>query len=119
MRGRRIGDAIATVALVTVLGLLAAGPARAGALDDAKAAGHVGERFDGYLGLVKGDAPDSAKTLVKDINAKRKAHYAKIAKADQIETAVVAAITGEKLLDRAKSGHWVLPSAGAKWRQVP
>lgn len=96
---------------------LAAGPAFASALDDAKAAGHVGERFDGYLGLVKDDAPASAKALVSDINAKRKAHYAKIAKKQGTQTAAVAAVAGEKLLKKASAGHYVMPTKD-KWVRV-
>ena len=52
--------------------VLAAAPVLAADLDGAKAAGQVGERVDGYLGLVDANAPADVKALVervKDLEA--------------------------------------------------
>jgi len=108
------------LAVLAALALAAApGAARANAaLDQAKAAGHVGERYDGYLGVVKDSAPASAKQLVQDINARRKAHYEKIAQREGAQVEDVAAIAGEKLVENAPSGHYVMPNDGI-WVRVP
>ena len=64
----------------------------------------VGERPDGYLGVVSASAPADAKALADSINAKRKQHYAKIAGQEGIDTAAVAARAGAKLRQRAAAG---------------
>jgi uncharacterized protein YdbL (DUF1318 family) len=105
----------ASVALATLLLLLlaAAPAARADDLDAAKAAGHVGERADGYLGVVSG-APASAQAVVADVNAKRRAKYAEIAKQNGTDVASVAAIAGAKLIERTPSGQYVMGADG-RW----
>ena len=107
----------AVVGLVALFALLAAPAAFADALNDAKAKGSVGERSDGYLGVVSARAPADAKALVDGINAKRKRHYAKIAAQEGIDTAAVAARAGAKLRGRAQPGHYVM-GANGKWTQV-
>ena len=53
-------------------------PAWASPLDEAKGRGALGERYDGYLGVVSASASAADQALAQDINAKRKAHYAGI-----------------------------------------
>ena len=108
---------LAAVGLVALLALLAAPAAYADALNDAKAKGFVGERLDGYLGVVSPNAPADAKALVDSINARRKQHYAKIAGQEGIDTAVVAARAGAKLRERAEPGHYVMNPDGS-WTQL-
>ena len=72
--------------LVALLGVvfsltLFAPSARADALDDAKAAGVVGEKLNGYLGVVSRGAGADVQRLVQDINLKRRDRYRKIAQA--------------------------------------
>ena len=108
-----------------VLGLLTlalatwAVPASASALDQAKSSGELGERYDGYLGVVKGSASAANKALAKDINAKRKTHYAKIAAKNGATVGDTAAIAGSKLVEAAPSGQYVQPASGASWQRVP
>ena len=104
---------IAPLSLAAVL--LLAGPplAQAGALDDAKAAGYVGESEGGMLGLVRADAPEDVKALVRDINAKRLASYEAIAKRNGAPVEGVAAQAGAKLIQRTPAGHYVM--RGGKW----
>ena len=105
-----------TLAIVFLaLGLLAA-PARADALDDAKAAGQVGERIDGFLGIVDANAPASVRALVDRINAQRQAKYQEIAKKQGAPVAAVAQITGKKLIERTPQGQYVL-GANGQWRK--
>jgi uncharacterized protein YdbL (DUF1318 family) len=89
--------------------------AAASPLDDAKRAGHVGEQADGYLGLPPG-APSSARALVDRINAERAEHYADIAAKNGTSPAAVAALAGQKLIERTPAGQWVRPEDG-KWKK--
>jgi uncharacterized protein len=95
---------------------LSFGPALAGPLDDAKAAGLVGERIDGYLGIVDSGAPAEVRRLVEQINAERQAKYAEIAKQQGAPVQAVAQIAGEKLVQRAGGGEYVMGADG-QWRQ--
>jgi uncharacterized protein YdbL (DUF1318 family) len=105
----RIG---ATLLLAVGLGL---GPAVAGPLEDAKAEGLVGERIDGYLGVV-GGASANVQSLVDRINAERKAKYAEIAKKQGAPVEAVAQIAGKKLIERAGSGEYVM-GANGNWQR--
>jgi uncharacterized protein len=102
---------------LVVLGLaLAIAPAQAGALEDAKAAGLVGERIDGYLGVVDSGAPASVKSLVDQINAERQAKYAEIAQKQGAPVEAVAQIAGKKLTERAAPGEYVM-GANSQWQR--
>ena len=89
------------------------GAALAGPLDDAKAAGWLGERSDGYVGILAG-APANAGALARDINAKRKAKYQGIASANGTSLAAVEMLVGKKLIARAKPGDYIM-NAGGQW----
>ena len=120
MRGERTVRLTFLFALLALLALaIAPGAARADALDEAKAAGYLGERYDGYLGVVNDKVPAAAKALAADINAKRKVHYGKIAAKEGTQVSAVAAIAGAKLVKNAPSGQYVMPSEGAGWTRVP
>ncbi len=81
---------------------------------NAKKAGWVGERPDGYLGLVKPDAPDNIKKLVQDINEKRRERYLEIAKKNGTKLESIQVIVGAKLIKRARPSDYIMNSAG-KW----
>jgi uncharacterized protein YdbL (DUF1318 family) len=98
-----------------VLALVAA-PALAADLDSAKAAGQVGERIDGYLGLVDEDAPDDVKALVERVNAGRHKKYGEIAAKRDVPLEAVAVAAGAKLIERAEPGHYVMDEEGS-WKQ--
>ena len=88
---RRVG------ALVALLFCLAAAASGADSeLDADKAAGHVGERADGSVGLVSSSASESAKALVESVNAARKKSYAALAAKNGLDPAVVASPAGRK-----------------------
>ena len=95
---------------------LAALPAAAQSLDQAKAAGQVGERIDGYVGVVDANAPGNVRSMVDQVNAARRARYAEIAAERGISVQAVAQIAGEKLIERTPGGQWVLGADG-QWRQ--
>ncbi len=90
--------------------------ANAGTLDDAESAGKIGEGVDGYVHLVDKNAPADVKALVKDVNDKRRAKYASIAKKRGAPVKEVAALAGAKLVERAPAGEYVMDSNG-KWRK--
>jgi uncharacterized protein len=92
------------------------GAAQAGPLEDAKAQGLVGERIDGYVGVVDSGAPGSVKSMVNQVNAEREAKYAEIAQKQGAPVAAVAQIAGTKLIERAPRGEYVMGADG-NWRQ--
>ena len=97
-----------------LLALFLCAPATfADSLDDAKAAGFVGERPDGLLGLVVSSAPDAVKALVQDINDKRISEYERIAKANKLTMDQVQQLAGKKVINKTEPGHWVL--VNDKW----
>lgn len=107
MRGIIVAMAFATL-------LAFASPVLADALDDARAAGELGERVDGYLG-VPPDASGSARALGEEINDKRRASYAEIAAKRNVALEAVAAIAGQKMIEKVPAGEWIMDSSG--WRR--
>ncbi|WP_300391450.1 YdbL family protein [Henriciella sp.] len=90
-------------------------PASAGdpQIEAAKDQGVVGERIDGYLGIVDGGADASLMRRVKDINNKRRAAYDDLAKQTNTTTEQVARVTGEKLVSQAGPGEYVMDESGS------
>jgi hypothetical protein len=103
--------------LVLALALPALGSASAlaGPLEDAKSAGLVGERPDGYVGLVSGNPPPDVVDLVNQINAKRMAAYTDIATNNGTSVAAVGAVTAEKLYREAAPGTFLM--VDGRWVQ--
>ncbi len=95
------------------LSLVAAQPAAAQSLDQAKAAGQVGERPDGLVGVVA-DAPPAVRALVDQINARRLEEYRAIAGRNGTNVTAVQAIAGQKLTAQAPAGSFVMDASG-KW----
>jgi len=92
--------------------LLVSSAAFAADLDQAKRDGLVGERADGYLGLVDTSAPSDVRVLVADVNEKRKAEYQRIAAGNSLEMAQVEALAGKKAIERTQPGGWILLNGG-------
>ena len=104
-----------TLATLTLLVAPAPG-AWAEEIDDAKAAGWIGERPDGFLGIVNPDAPADVKKLVTEINARRKQKYAEIAKENGTAIDAVAALAGAKVIERTTAGQYVMGTDG-RWKK--
>ena len=81
------------------------------ALSVAKAAGQIGERPDGLLGVVPG-APPAAQTLAATINAQRTARYQDIARSNGTALDKVQAVAGQQLVERTPAGQYVMTPAG-------
>ena len=82
-------------------------------LATAKAKGWVGERRDGYLGLIDG-APAEARGLVDTINDERRQAYAGVASSNNVPVNQVEALAGQKLIERAAPGTYIMDAAG-RW----
>ena len=101
--------------LLSILALSWAGLAFSAELDQVKSAGLVGERADGYLGLVDKNAPDDVVNLVKDVNDRRRAEYQRIASSNELTLDQVEALAGRKAIERTAPGGWILTNGG--WQQ--
>lgn len=85
------------------------------ALAAAKAAGQLGERPDGMVGVVPG-APASAQALAQQLNAQRLARYQEIAKGNGTALDKVQAVAGQQLIERTPAGQFVMTAAG-EWQR--
>lgn len=91
----------------------------------ARASGKVGEKVDGYLGIV-GSADAALQAVVNDINIKRRAVYAERAKAANATLdeyaltagcqAILATVAGEKY--QAPDGSWQTRGSAAPQRDA-
>ena len=97
-----------TVLIVT---LLLASPALALNLDEAKSQGLVGEKHNGYVGVVKSSA--GVDSLVRSINAQRKAHYQDISQKNGTSLGNVEKLAGQKLINRTPRGQYI--DTGSGW----
>ncbi len=73
------------------------------ALGDAKASGLLGERPDGYLGVVR--SSQNAEAIASQINQARRAEYHRVAKQNGISVSDVEAIAGKKAIEKTPSGQ--------------
>lgn len=93
------------------------------AYDAARSAGQVGEKMDGYLGIVGASSP-SLQRVVDDINIKRRAVYAEKARAANATLeeyaltagclAIARTVPGEKY--QAPDGSWQTRTSAAPLR---
>ena len=93
------------------------------AYEAARKAGQVGEKMDGYLGVV-GSQPASVQTMVADLNRQRRANYTQRAQAQSATLEEYALTQGCVLIARtepgekyqAPDGSWQTRGAGAPLR---
>lgn len=76
------------------------------ALGQAKASGLLGEKPDGYLGVVKPGG--QAEAIAQQINQARRAEYERVAQKNGISISDVEAIAGKKALDKTPAGQFIL-----------
>ena len=101
-----------------LLGLaVMAGPALAqtAAVDAARAAGTIGERFDGYIG-VAGPVSQLVRSQVATINIRRRSLYSSLAARKGASPQDVGVTAGCTLLTRVPVGGTYMLSDGA-WRR--
>ena len=98
---------------LVILGLaLFAVAAGAADLDQAKRDGLVGERADGFLGLVVEQSPSDVVALVAEVNAKRMAEYQRIAREHNLTVEQVQALAGKKTVEKTAGGNYILINGG-------
>lgn len=99
-------------AMGVVLGCLAGGqPLFALTLDEAKSKGLVGEKSDGYVGLVSPGSGE-AQALANEVNQKRRQAYEEIARRNGTSMSAVETLAGEKAVANTKPGNFVEGSGG-------
>lgn len=108
----------AGAASLLFIGLLAA-PVQAQrdpAYAAARASGEIGEKMDGYLGIVGTETPD-LRRLVSDINIKRRALYMRKAQEEQVTPDEYALATGCQLILKTVPGEkYQAPGGGWETR---
>lgn len=102
--------------LLMALAMMFAAPAMADSLDQARAAGLVGERPDGYVAPVSGSAPADIMSLIQSVNSQRMQKYQQIAAEKGVPVEQVAALTAEKIIAKLKPG-WYYMNASGQWVQ--
>ena len=96
---------------VVLWGLVAVQPLFALTLDEAKSKGLVGEKSDGYLGLVSPGSGE-AQALANEVNQKRRQAYEEIARRNGTSISAVETLAGEKAVANTKPGNFVEGSGG-------
>jgi uncharacterized protein YdbL (DUF1318 family) len=105
----------AAILLVALLAPPAAAIAQTAAVDAARSAGVVGERFDGYMGFAAPPSP-AVRRQVQAINIRRRNLYIELASRRNVTPEVVGLATGCELLARIPVGEAYMLSDGV-WRR--
>lgn len=108
----RTGFSLVVLMVALLAGGLTATPAAAQSLDELRASGAVGERFDGLA--VARDA--SAAAEVAKINAKRQEIYAQRAASQGVPADQVGRVYAKEIFEKAPKGTWIL-TPDNKWTQ--
>ena len=85
-------------------------------LGTAKAEGLVGETPTGYIAAVT-PASGEIQALIEQINAKRKAHYQKIATKNGTSLTAIEQVAGETAIKKTASGHFI--NINGQWQKKP
>lgn len=85
-------------------------------IERAIADGIVGERPDGFLGLVKGSAAPEVQRKVNEVNVKRRSLYERLSRETGTTVQQVGIITGEKQIAKAAAGTYYMNGSG-QWVQ--
>lgn len=104
--------------LMLVLLVVFSTTAMAQTLEEAKAAGIIGEKRDGYIGLVQSNAPPAVVTLVNDVNRQRRERYQQIAQENDIAVQDVAQLAYARAVEATQPGHFV-EDANGQWVRKP
>jgi uncharacterized protein len=102
MRNSHLGWVAGSV----ILCLTAVAPAFAMSVEEAKTKGLVGEKANGYLGVVNPGSQE-AQSVTNEVNKKRRQAYEDIATRNRTQLDAVEALAGEKAIQNTKPGHYV------------
>ena len=106
------------IGLLLVLGLLlafTAPAAMAQSLDELRASGAIGERYDGYV-EVRDSGAAGANSVAKEVNAKRRDLYEQRAASQGVKPEDVGRVYAGQIMQKAPAGTWFLDESG-NWRQ--
>jgi uncharacterized protein YdbL (DUF1318 family) len=103
----------AVLASLVVIAGLSATPAEAQSLDQLRASGVVGERFDGYAQAL-GGASGQVRALVSQVNAKRRRLYQQRAAEQRVSAGQVGRVFAGQIMQRAPRGTPFLSESG-RW----
>ncbi len=106
------------MAAVAVMAVAVPAAAQTPAVDAARLAGQVGERFDGYMGYV-GSPSAVVRSQVSAINIRRRALYSNLAASRGVSPQEVAIAAGCQLLARVQVGQAYMPADGRWRRRLP
>ena len=90
------------IAVLALLSALIAWPAMALDLQSARSSGQIGEKLDGYVAAVAPSADVNA--LISEVNAKRKAEYARISAQNGQPASLVGKVAAEQIINKLPSG---------------
>lgn len=80
-------------------------------VDQAIAAGRIGERIDGYLAAVT-DLNDAERRAMNEINIGRKTVYTDLAEKKGVSVEVIGRLSGEKQIGKAAAGSMIMTDSG-------
>ncbi len=109
MMPRRTFFRLTFLAVATLVLGLSGPPALAQSLDQLRASGAVGERFDGYAQALKSGAAGT----VKKVNAKRRQIYAERAAAEGVSADQIGRVYAKQIFAKAPRGTKFLQQNGA------
>lgn len=94
--------------------MLFAAPAFAASLQDARARGMVGETLSGYVAVVQESA--EALAVANEVNAARRAEYARIAAENGQSVEIVAQLASEQIINNLPPGSYY-KGADGMWKK--
>ncbi len=109
---RRWFSLLSLLAAVALALPLLASPGAAQTLDELRASGKIGERFDGFAVARDPGVAD----MVKDINAKRREIYQKQAASQGVPVDQVGAVYAGEIIQKVPVGTWIMTPDG-EWRR--
>jgi len=108
MLRRNFSRALVVAAVVLALGL-SAPPVLAQSLDELRASGAVGERYDGYAQALQ----SSAAGVVEQVNAKRRQIYAQRASKEGVSADQIGRVYARQIFAKAPRGTKFLQENGS------
>ena len=97
--------------MLALLGLPAVGRTESRLLDAPRAAGIVGERFDGYA-VPHGSVSADIAALIDKVNSERRAVYAARAASENVPIEAIGKIYAAEIMKSAPAGTWFLSESG-------
>lgn len=104
------------VVLALIAGGMLVSVAVAADLGTAKSQGWIGEQANGYLGLVRSGAPADIKSLVAEVNKKRKARYQQTANKHGTALGDIEKVGGQTTIAKTLPGNYIKDGSG-RWRK--